>query len=139
MLALTPEVASRIVALPRVALRGCFPHLDGGTPCLYDVQPGPSASLRLDRDARWAAEPGAAWPASDLVALRPGVVDTRELDRCHLKRSLRVGGIALDRDLPLPPLGQARYRAGERILHVEARQLPFRAGLATAGFAVACE
>jgi len=139
LLLLPPDTASGLRSMPQLQFRGCFRHLDLAEPCLFDVRQGHPASLRLDRDAHWEPVSAAKWPSADLRADRSGVVDPRQLDRCRLRERVRLLGLPVSRDLPLPTPERARYSAGETVLHVEARQWLFRTGLATAEFAVICD
>ena len=139
VLALTPAAAEKLRALPRLQPRGCFRHLDLGTPCLFDVARMDLPALRLDRDTRKEDSRAAGWPAADFLATTSGVLDAREVDRCSLRRTVRVLGMSLPSMLPLPMPDRARYAGGERVLHIEARQLLFRLGGFSPQFTLICE
>ncbi len=86
-------------------------------------------SLRLDRDTRWGVRKGPRGPELDLRATAPGALEVREVDRCHLRQTLRFPWLPpLVRDLPPQEseLRGARFAAGDLILHRELRQAVFR-------------
>jgi hypothetical protein len=139
VLALTPRSAAELRKLSRLRLAGCFSNLDLPDACLFDVVALDLAPLRLDRDTRRKDSRPAGWPASDFIAARSGVLDAREVDRCRVRKTTRILGLPLRWNLPLPTPGRARYAAGETVLHLEARQMLFRAGWATAEFDLTCE
>src|SRR5207237_916436 len=120
VLALTPAAVEKLRALPGLQSRGCFRHLDLGTPCLFDVVRMDLPALRLDRDTRKEDSRTAGWPAVDFLATTSGVLEARHVDRCSLRRAVRVLGMSLPSSLPLPVLDRARYAAGELVLHIEA-------------------
>ena len=110
-----PDAARR---LPPLSLRGCYAHLDLGTPCLYTNDPAPLPPLHLARDT--------IWQGTELRAAKSGVLDAREVDRCRLRRKLHPLGFTLSQDLPLPLPAHARYSAGDSIFRVDWRPLLFR-------------
>jgi hypothetical protein len=123
---LDAEATRRARASARLALRGCLPHLDGSTPCLFDriESPGPPP-LRLDRDAAFEQRAAGKWPAADLRASATGALDIGAVDRCKLAQTLHPP--------LLPPLRRAvhlqgsaiqgvRFERGEVILHQELHQ-----------------
>ncbi len=129
VLALTPALAAQLRASPRLKLRGCYRHLEGAEPCLFEAKPFSGPTLQLDRDASWETSAGGPWPAADLRATAAGALDALEVDRCKLRRTTQLPHLpALGHDLHLQ--GSAilgvRFAAGERILHHEARQVIFR-------------
>ncbi len=146
VLALTPTLSDELRASPRLRLRGCYAHLDGAAPCLFETlrpdpraepgqepraaaAPGQEPSLRLDRDARWEVRDGAHGPGLDLRAIASGALDIREVDRCRLRQTLRFPWLPpLAHDLPLQgsELRGARFTAGDLVLHHELRQAVFR-------------
>ncbi|MGE5047413.1 MAG: hypothetical protein ACM3PC_02510, partial [Deltaproteobacteria bacterium] len=136
VVALDAQTISRARASARLVLRGCYAHLHGSTPCLFDrIGPSPPPSLRLERDAVFEQRTGGPWPAADLRATAAGTLEIGEVDRCRLVEVLH---------LPLlPPLRRAvhlqgsalrgtRFQPGAVILHQELRQAItqlFRAGI----------
>ena len=130
VLALTAGLAAELRAAPGLVARGCFAHLDGTAPCLFEArEPQAGPSLRLDRDARWEVGQGPHGPALDLRATAAGALDIREVDRCHLRQTLRFPLLpALAHDLPLQgsELRGASFAEGDLILHRELRQAVFR-------------
>jgi hypothetical protein len=139
VLALTPAAAEKLRALPQLQPRGCFRHLDLGEPCLFDVVRMDLPGLRLDRDTRQEESRVADWPATDFLATTSGVLDVREVDRCSVRRAVRVLGMSFPSMLPLPIPDRARYVAGEQVLHIEAKQLLFRLGAFSPRFTLVCE
>ncbi len=140
VLALTPAAADEVRKLPQVSPRGCFGHVDGTPACLFEAG-GPQPSLlRLDRDTRSEQSRRPGWPATDFFAAATGVLDARQLDRCHALRTARILGLPLRSALPLVPGPErARYVEGERVLRLEALQALFHLPLATAEFELRCE
>ncbi|HTO96030.1 MAG TPA: hypothetical protein VMK66_03210 [Myxococcales bacterium] len=138
VLALTPQAADEVRRLPGLAPRGCFRHLDQGEPCLFSAGLADPPPLRLDKDTRRRPAAG-DWPGADFLAETAGVLEARQLDRCHLRRTTRILGVPLRSKLPLPVLDRARWGKGEVVLHLEARQALFRLGIATAEFEVICK
>jgi hypothetical protein len=144
VLALTAALSGELRASPRLRLRGCYAGFDGKTPCLFEARspnaaPAPAAapalavpgaaSLRLDRDARWEASAGLRGPVLDLRATAPGALDIREVDRCHLRQTLRFPWLpSFAHDLPLQgsELRGARFAPGDLLLHRELAQAVFR-------------
>jgi len=139
VLALTPQSAGELRKLSRLRPGGCFESLGLPEACLFDVIASDLPPLRLDRNTRREESRPAGWPTNDFIATRSGVLDAREVDRCHVRRTTRLLGLPLHRSLPLPIPGRARYAAGDAVLHIEARQAIFRARWATAEFELVCE
>ncbi len=126
VLALDTESARLATASGRLLLRGCFNHLAGSTPCLFEVikTQGPP-SLLLDRDAAFEQRTGGPWPAADLRALAPGTLEIGHVDRCRLVEELQVpllGPVRRAVHLQGSALRGARFERGEVILHQELRQ-----------------
>ncbi len=130
VLALTAALSDELRRSPRLRLRGCYASLDGATPCLFETRPPEvAAPLRLDRDARWEVRAGPRGPALDLRATAAGALDIREVDRCHLRQTLRFPRLPpLAHDLPLQgsELRGARFAPGDLMLHRELRQAVFQ-------------
>jgi hypothetical protein len=129
VLALTPVMAAQLRASPRLKLRGCYRHLEGTEPCLFEAKLSSGPTLRLDRDASWETNVGGPWPAADLRATAQGALDALELDRCKLRQTMLLPYLPpLRHDLHLQ--GSAilgvRFIVAEPILHHEARQAIFR-------------
>lgn len=149
VLALTAPLSEELRASPRLRLRGCYASLDGVAPCLFDVgrrgrdlaEPRPGArdpaglqlesppSLRLDRDTRWEVREGLQGPELDARATTAGALDIREVDRCHLRETLRFPWLPpLAHEFPLQgsELRGARFARGDLVLHREMRRDVFR-------------
>jgi hypothetical protein len=138
VLALTPQAADELRKLPDLSPQGCFSHLEQGEACLFASRRPSPPPLRLDRDARRKQSLAGGWPAADFLAETDGVLDARQVDRCHVRRTARVLGIPLRRKIPLPVPDRARYARGEVVLHLEARQALFHLGLASVEFELIC-
>ncbi len=139
VVALTAETtdALRRVPLPE---RGCFDALDDRRACLFEAPVDDASRLQLATGLRREISPAAGWPTTDFFAVRSGVLELRDLDRCRLRRTLRIfGWPALSTALALPRFGRVRYETGDRVLRVEARQRIYRLPGFTADFSVACD
>jgi hypothetical protein len=129
VLALTPALAAQLRASPRLKLRGCYRHLEGTEPCLFDAKAFSGATLRLDRDASWEIGAADPWPAADLRATAAGALDALEVDRCKLRQTIQPPHLPpLRHDLHLQgsAIVGVRFVAAQPILHREARQVIFR-------------
>ncbi|HUJ27448.1 MAG TPA: hypothetical protein VLW85_15595 [Myxococcales bacterium] len=98
---------------------------------LSEVSVADAPALLLDRDAEMIATGRAA---AELRALRDGVLDIRAVDRCRLRQT----ALGIARTLPLQGLRGVRFRRGEVILRVEAKQWIWRALGAAVRFGVRC-
>jgi hypothetical protein len=128
VLALTPEIGQQLRASPRLALKGCYRHLDGREPCLFEALPVQARELQIGRDAR-AEVTGRGWPQLDLRAATEGSLYALDLDRCRMRQALLFPHLpALRHEVGLQAnlfLG-VRFPAGGVIFHREVRQAVFR-------------
>jgi len=126
VLALDAAAIDRARRSPRLVLRGCFAHLRGSSPCLFDrVAPDAPPVLRLDRDGELQQRKDGAWPAATLRATADGALDIRDVDQCRVEQTLHPPVLpAFRREVHLQgsAIRAARFARGQWILALELRQ-----------------